>query len=182
MRPKKLFPMGTAERMEKLLASTSSLDEYRRIQSIYFRSKYDFSALEIASMIGLQLQTVRNLHSAYLKDGENALYLKGKGGHYHFNLTPEAETQFLAAFDLAGERGDIVEVSQLHSAYEAKLGRKVPKSTIYRLLHRHGWRKLAPRGKHPENDGQAIKQFKKTSPGSSARPGGQPIADAWRYA
>jgi transposase len=52
-------------------------------------------------------------------------------------------------------------VGRLHRTYEVKIGRKVPKSTIYRLLHRQGWRKLAPRGKHPEGNEQAIGQFKK---------------------
>ncbi|HEX2243797.1 MAG TPA: winged helix-turn-helix domain-containing protein [Gammaproteobacteria bacterium] len=117
-------------------------------------------------MAGLRLQTVRNIHSAYLKDGEEVLHLKGQGGRSHFNLTSEEEDRFLAAFEVDGELGDIVEVGRLHRAYEVKIGRKVPKSTIYRLLHRHGWRKLAPRGKHPESDEQAIGQFKKTSHGS----------------
>jgi hypothetical protein len=44
MRPQKPFSVGTTERLEKLLALTSSVDEYRRIQSIYFRSRYGFSA------------------------------------------------------------------------------------------------------------------------------------------
>jgi transposase len=166
MRPQKPFSVGTTERLEKLLALTSSLDEYRRIQSIYFRSRYGFSASEIAKMVGLRLQTVRNIHSAYLKNGEEVLHLKGKGGRYHFNLTSEEEGRFLAAFEVDGELGDIVEVGRLHRTYEVKIGRKVPKSTIYRLLHRQGWRKLAPRGKPPEGDEQAIGQFKKTSHGS----------------
>jgi transposase len=117
-------------------------------------------------MVGLRLQTVRNIHSAYLKNGEEVLHLKGKGGRYHFNLTSEEEGRFLAAFEVDGELGDIVEVGRLHRTYEVKIGRKVPKSTIYRLLHRQGWRKLAPRGKPPEGDEQAIGQFKKTSHGS----------------
>ena len=40
MRPQKPFSVGTTEHLEKLLALTSSLDEYRRIQSIYFLSRY----------------------------------------------------------------------------------------------------------------------------------------------
>ena len=94
MRPQKPFSVGTTERLEKLLALTSSLDEYRRIQSIYFRSRYGFSASEIAKMVGLRLQTVRNIHSAYLKNGEEVLHLKGKGGRYHFNLTRRKKIDF----------------------------------------------------------------------------------------
>lgn len=182
MRPQKPFPADTTKRMEKLLTATDSLEEYRRIQSIYFRAKYSFNAAEIAHMVGLQLQTVRNLHSAYLKHGEQALHLKGKGGRYHFNLSVEEEKDFLALFAETGKRGDIVEVSCLHSAYEVKLGRTVSRSTIYRLLHRQGWRKLAPRGKHPDRDERMIERFKKTLAASSAKPEKQPIVDSYRYA
>jgi hypothetical protein len=37
-----------------------------------------------------------------------------------------------------------LEVSRVKAAYEQALGRKVPKSTVYRMLARHGWRKVVP--------------------------------------
>jgi 5-formyltetrahydrofolate cyclo-ligase len=43
----------------------------------------------------------------------------------------------------------------------AKIGHEVDDSTIYRLLNRHGWRKLMPRPRHPQADLQAQTQFKK---------------------
>jgi hypothetical protein len=33
---------------------------------------------------------------------------------------------------------------------------------MYRLLDRHGWRKLMPRPRHPKADPQAKEQLKKT--------------------
>jgi len=53
-------------------------------------------------------------------------------------------------------------VAQIQRAYEAKVGHEVDDSTIYRLLARHGWRKLMPRPRHPQADPQAQAQFKKT--------------------
>ena len=46
--------------------------------------------------------------------------------------------------------------------YETRVGHAVDDSTIYRLLNRHGWRKLMPRPRHPKADPQAQEQFKKT--------------------
>ena len=166
MRPQKPFPVGTAERMKQLLASTNSLSEYRRIQSIYLRAKYGYSAVQIADMVGFKIQTIRNLHAAYLKEGEAVLCMIGKGGRYRSNLSAEEENALLAAFEVDGKLGEIVEVSQIHQAYEQRLGRPVPNSTVYRLLHRHGWRKLAPRGQHPKGDAGRIEGFKKTFQGS----------------
>jgi len=42
------------------------------------------------------------------------------------------------------------------------LGYKVPASSVYRMLERHGWRKIVPRPSHPKADPQAQEAFKKT--------------------
>jgi hypothetical protein len=39
---------------------------------------------------------------------------------------------------------------------------RVPKSTVYRMLARHGWRKLAPRPRHRKADAVRQQAFKKT--------------------
>ena len=60
-------------------------------------------------------------------------------------------------------------------AMEEKLGRTVPLATAYRLLHRHGWRKIAPRPKHPNNDPVAQETFKKSGLKSLLRPNKRPL-------
>ncbi len=80
MRPQKPFPDNATERLEELLASSSSAAESRRIQSVYLWAKYGYGVEKIAKMVDLKLQTIRNIHSAYLKNGEVALKLSGKGG------------------------------------------------------------------------------------------------------
>lgn len=177
MRPQRHFPVGTVERMEKLLKSTDSLAEYRRIQSIYLRAKYGYNASQIAKMVGLELQTVRNIHSAYLKAGESTLRLTGRGGRHRFNLTAEEEDALLSAFEEEGKLGHLLEVSKIHRAYEEKVGREVAKSSVYRLLQRHGWRKLVPRPRHPEGNQEAIEQFKKTSRNSLSQRRKRPAAN-----
>jgi len=44
MRPQTPFPPNTVVRMKTLLSSTNKIDEYRRIQSVYLRAKYGYSA------------------------------------------------------------------------------------------------------------------------------------------
>ena len=60
----------------------------------------------------------------------------------------------------AAEHGGVLVVSDIHRAYEKHVGKNVPTSTIYQFLHRHGWRKIAPRPKHPKADEQAQEIFK----------------------
>lgn len=180
MRPLKPLPVDTGDRMSALLATTQNLAEYRRIQSIYLRARYGYHAAQIAEMVGLKTQTVRNLHAAYLQRGEAALRMLGRGGRYHFNLSLREEEQLLASFVAQSRVGELVEVSQVQRAYEAKLGQAVAPSTVYRLLHRQGWRKVAPRGHHPKGDPLAIERFKKTSATSSPKPDSKPSAAAYR--
>jgi hypothetical protein len=60
-----------------------------------------------------------------------------------------------------------VVVSAIHRAYECAVGHAVPKSTVYRMLARQGWKKVAPRSRHPQNDPTARADFKKSAPTSS---------------
>jgi transposase len=77
-------------------------------------------------------------------------------------LTFSEEKEFLAPFFTQAESGQIATVGQIQRAYEAKIGHEVDESTLYRLLNRHGWRKLMPRPRHPQADLQEQDQFKKT--------------------
>jgi Winged helix-turn helix/DDE superfamily endonuclease len=77
-------------------------------------------------------------------------------------MTLEQERAFLQPFFARAESGEIVTAEHIQQAFEAEVKHRVHLSTIYRLLDRHGWRKLVPRPRHPKaNEGeQAI--FKKT--------------------
>jgi len=60
--------------------------------------------------------------------------------------------------------GAVLVIPGLKSALEARLGRAVAWSTVYRMLARHGWRKLAPDTRHPDGDPAAGEEWKKNFP------------------
>src|SRR5438105_9470769 len=119
-------------------------------------------AEEIALHTGVSATTVHRVISIYNRLGPTALETPGKGGRRHEYLKLQEEKEFLAPFFVQAESGEIATVAQIQSAFEAKVGHAVDDSTIYRLLARHGWRKLMPRPRHPKADPQAQAQFKKT--------------------
>jgi len=45
----------------------------------------------------------------------------------------------------AAGTGEMLNIHDLKVAYEKAIGHATSDSTIYNLLHRHGWRKLTPR-------------------------------------
>jgi transposase len=141
------FSETVATRMESLMAKATSMGELRRIQVIFFRARYGDTAQLVAHRTGLALQTVRNLHSAWRHKGEAALELKGKGGRFRENMTLEEECSLIERHRRQAEHGGILEISKIHRACEEALGRPQALSTTYRMLHRHGWRKIG-RPKH----------------------------------
>ncbi len=72
------FPEGTSERVCALMGEARNINELKRAQCIFFRSEHGLTPQQIADMVGLNVGTVRNLHSAFLRNGEVALKLSGK--------------------------------------------------------------------------------------------------------
>jgi len=168
------FPEGTTERLTDLLKETKDAPVLRRIQTVYYRVAFNMKPKQIAEMVGFSVQTVRNLHSQYSKYGEVTLYLDDKGGRNHAYLTLEEENEFIGQFLKQATKGQILEVSEIHKAYEQKVSRKVCKSTIYKMLERHGWRKIAPRPRHPKASLEIQDDFKKNGRSSFMKPKKKP--------
>jgi len=88
--------------------------------------------------------------ASYNREGEGATQTPGTGGRRHAYLTLSQERTLLQAFVARAELGELATVAQIQQAFEARVGHCVHKRTIYRLLARHGWRKLVPRPRHPK--------------------------------
>ena len=157
----KEFSAGTAERLEAALKETKDADALRRMQAVYFRAKHGYGAEQIARMTGYTAGTVRNLHANFFRKGMKTFDMGKAGGRKAAYMTPQEESIFLSPFLEEGDIGGILEVSGIHKAHCRELGRRVPLSTTYRLLHRHGWRKIMPRPRHPKTDEAAQAAFKK---------------------
>jgi hypothetical protein len=74
--------------------------------------------------------------------------------------------------------GELLVVNEIKAALEKRVGHPVPKTTVYRMLHRHGWRKIHPRRRHPKQVPEVLEDFKKggfAKRGAAARPKGKPL-------
>ncbi len=119
---------------------------------------------EIALHTGVSATTVHRVISRYNRVGPAVIEHSEKGGRHHEYLTLEQEQAFLQPFFARAERGEIATVGQIQQAFEAQVQHEVHVNSIYRLLHRHGWRKLAPRSRHPKANQEEQDAFqKKTS-------------------
>jgi len=158
------LPAGARESLEQLLKKVKTKAHFQRVQCLWLRVALDLSSHDVARAIGWKASSVRHLQAQYLKEGESVLETTKRGGRYRANMTADEEHLFLSSFTEKSSRGEILVVSEIKEAYEKAVGHRVPKSTIYRILARHGWRKIAPRPHHPKGDVILQGEFKKNSP------------------
>ena len=161
------MPEGAAESLRKRLTEAQSKSEFQRVQCIWLRASLELSASQVAVAIGWHPNSVKKLQSEYLRKGESVLEVCKSGGRKHENMSIEEEKAFLAPFFDRAKEGGVIVATEIKIAYEHLVGRKVPKSTIYRMLDRHDWRKIVPRPRHPQKDSSKEEEFKKTSRKSS---------------
>ena len=95
----------------------------------------------IAIHFGLKTSTVQALISDYNRLGEEIVDGKGKNQRQHAYMTLDEEEKFLKPFIKLAEKGKITTMNIIKKAFEDKIGKEVNKSTISRLLARHGWKK-----------------------------------------
>jgi len=104
---------------------------------------------EIAEKLDTSAKVISRWVSAYCNGGIEAL-MGGKFGGNRRNISFEKETQFLSEFEALAKKGQLIEVSEIKQAYENLVGHGIGGGQIYRVLNRHGWRKVMPRSKHPK--------------------------------
>lgn len=174
---------ATVARLADRLKKAESHAQYQRIQCVLIRATLGSSAAEIAQLLGWATTTVHVIHSRWAKEGDAIFDVGQRGGRRNQYLSVEQEDALLEPFVTHAKAGGLLSVAEIQRAYEARIGKAVAPSTVYRLLDRHGWRKLMPRPRHPKADVAAQAAFKKTSPigaprgQASGRTGPQRAAD-----
>jgi len=106
------------------------------------------SCVEIAEKAGFARTYITELVAKYRDNGIGAVAGCNYRGNRR-NMSFDEEKAFLEEYRKQAEQGQVVEVSAIKRAYEEKVGHTIGGSQIYYVLHRHDWRKVMPRSKHP---------------------------------
>ena len=153
---------STITALANRLKQAKSHVEYQRIQCVLIRATLGSTASEIAHLLGWSTATVHVIHSRWAKEGESLFDVRTRGGRRNHHLSATEEAKVLAPFIAKARAGGMLHVAEIQRAYEQQVGKAVAPSTVYRLLDRHGWRKVVPRPRHPKADIAAQSAFKKT--------------------
>lgn len=163
MRNPSPLPNGSISLLKERLKQAKTRSEYQRVLCVFLRATTDLNPEQIAEMLSWNTGTVRRIQSEFIRKGDSIFCISDRGGRHNQHLTIE-EDRFLAPFIKAAQVGGVIVATDIKQKYEELVGRKVPKSTIYRLLARHDWRQIVPRPKHPKSDTVVQETFKKTLP------------------
>jgi transposase len=120
-------------------------------------------ASEIALHTDVSVGTVHSVISRYNRFGPEAIEGCEKGIRRRCYLSKDEEAEFLKPFLEIAPMGEICVAGPIKQAIEELLDHPVHHSTVYRMLHRNGWREIVPRPAHPEAKEEAQEAFKKTS-------------------
>jgi transposase len=152
---------------DEIKAKISATVEYWRVKRwlvIWNAYVAPRPAKEIALHLGMSVHTVHNLISMYNRYGAKGIETPGKRGRKNYYLSFEKEAQFLKTFEDKASSGQIATVLEIKMAFEKVVGQKVHKTTIYRMLERHRWRKVMPRPFHVDSKKDEQESFKKNFP------------------
>lgn len=148
----------------QVIANAVTVEQLRQAQAVVLPLRFAMSLEQTAEVTGLSVGWVSKQRNRFIQGkavGDGAV--PARGGRHRQNFTPEGETAVLKPFLEQAREGGILVIGQIKHDLEQALGRPMSLSSVYTLLHRHDWRKLAPDKRHPQSDPVAQEEWEKNS-------------------
>ena len=152
----KKYTFSDEEKQEIKKAREKNRDKNveKRLEALALRAEGKRNK-EISEKTGFHTEYITVLVSRYKSNG----LLSITENHYHGNrrnLSYEEEEAVLEPFRQAAKAGKMVSVRDIEAAYREAVGHSIGTGQIYYVLHRHGWRKIMPRSRHPKKAGEEV--------------------------
>ena len=162
MARKVVFTSDEIVKARQLRDKATTAKELRKALSVLLVAEAGLDTDKASDVLGISERTVfRNRDSIRHQDEKRR---NTWGGRRHYVMPFEEEREFLRNWETKAKEGGILSVPPIHAALVERLGHSIPISTTYRLLARHGWRKVQPDTKHPKSEPGIQEEFKKNFP------------------
>ncbi|WP_025040271.1 winged helix-turn-helix domain-containing protein [Nitrosospira briensis] len=149
------------EAAKEKIASAKTVEALRAAQALLLPLEFGLSLEQTAVIIGLSKSRTGKLRTRFQRIETGAEQVKTKKGlRNHARMSLDEEVQFLAPFIAHAQATGILPIHQLKAELERRVGRSVSTSTVYQLLRRHGWSKLAH---HAKTDATATHPSQRTA-------------------
>lgn len=151
------------ERAKLAADSATTVQEFRRAQSILLPALLGATIAQTAEVLGVGHATVSRLQATFRDSPipQDPPPKTSWGGRRNSWMSFEEEKEFLAPWLAKAENGTLVVASPLREALAQRLGQPIKASVVYRMLERHDWRKVAPDTRHPKSDSAVREAWKK---------------------
>jgi transposase len=143
--------------------SPGEVAEFRSAQAILLPAVMGATLEQTATLLGVSRASVPRLQTRFRQSMRAGKPPPQWGGRRRSLMTLDEERRFLEPWAEQAKAGGILVVSAIRAALAQHLGKPVKPSVVYRLLERHGWRKVAPDTHHPKSDPKAQEEWKKNS-------------------
>jgi transposase len=143
--------------------TTESLDEFRSALSVLLPAKVGLSLKTTAELLGVGIASINRRQSRLLHGRNAKSENRNWGGRRYSLLTLDEEVEFLRPWAEKAKDAGLLVLSPIRAALSERVGHPVKASVVWRLLERHGWRKVAPDTRHPKNDPKVMAAWKKNS-------------------
>ena len=155
------FTEKEVAKARQLREQAKTATELRKALSLILVAEGGMSTDRAAELLGISERTGFRNQGYIRKQDESGK--KSWGGRRRYTMTIGEELEFLRDWEAKAIEGGILSVPPIHEALVKKLGRSIPISTTYRMLARHGWRKVQPDTKHPRSAPELQEEYKKNS-------------------
>ena len=163
-RPRRIDPL-VVKRAQLTAATSTSVESLRQCQAVLLPALFGATLEQTAAVLGVGRAPVARLQAPFRKQRSALSALaRNWGGRRQSLLTQEEEDDFLQPWLESAATGNLVVVSPIRAALAQRLGQPVKPSVVYRLLARHGWRKVAPDTRHPKSKPEVQEAWKKNFP------------------
>jgi transposase len=152
------------QQAQAALREAKTLEQFRCAQAVLLPALLGSTLEQTAALLGVGRATAARLQGRF-RSGQSpgAAVAKRWGGRRRALMSLEREREFLAPWMERAKDGQVLVVSPLRAALAQELGRPVSASVVYRMLARHGWRKVAPDTRHPKSAPQVQQDWEKNS-------------------
>jgi transposase len=143
--------------------ATRNLDDFKSALAVLLPAKAGLTLEETAGILGVGTASVNRMQARFDLGGTFPSEQRNWGGRRKSLLTPQEEVEFLKPWAEEARNAGLLVLSPIRAALARRIGQPVKASVVWRMLARHGWRKVAPDTKHPKNDPKVMKAWKKNS-------------------
>jgi transposase len=161
---KTVFSEAQVAEARQMVGGATDARQLKEGLAVVLSTELHLTNRQVADLLQASPATVDRMHGRVRDRAAAGSAEAGKeptrGGRRHAYMTPEEESEFLRPWEETAASGGVLVVPPIRAAFERRVGHRVHAATVYRMLARHGWRKIAPDSIHPDGAPEARESFK----------------------